>query len=94
MNKLTDPQVAESLKGMDGWARAGDEIAKTFSFRDFYQTIGFVNAVAWIANTADHHPDLEVGYNRCKVRYSTHSAGGISEKDFACARKIEQLFMP
>jgi 4a-hydroxytetrahydrobiopterin dehydratase len=53
--------------------------------------MAFVNATVWISHREDHHPDMEVGYNKCKVRYSTHSVGGLSEKDFECAGKIEAL---
>ncbi len=70
---------------------AGDTLEREFRFRDFYRTIAFVNAVAWIANGEDHHPDLEVGYSRCRVRYSTHSVGGLSENDFVCAARIDAL---
>lgn len=67
------------------------EIHRTFKFKNFYHTVAFVNAVAWIANQEDHHPDLEVSYNRCVVHFSTHSIGGISENDFICAAKVDAL---
>ena len=69
----------------------GSEIARSFRFKNYYQTVAFVNAVAWIAHQEDHHPDLEVGYSRCKVRYSTHAIGGLSENDFICAAKVDAL---
>jgi 4a-hydroxytetrahydrobiopterin dehydratase len=56
--------------------------------------MAFVNASAWISHREDHHPDLEVGYNKCRVRYSTHSIGGISENDLICAAKVEALVAP
>ena len=62
-----------------------------FHFKNFHETMAFVNALAWIAHEQDHHPDLEIGYKHCLVRYSTHSIGGLSENDFICAAKIEQL---
>ena len=65
--------------------------AKAWSFKNYYETLAFVNAVAWIVHGEDHHPDLSVGYNRCRVEFSTHSIGGISENDFICAAKIEAL---
>ena len=68
-----------------------EEIQRSFKFKNYYQTIAFVNALAWIAHQEDHHPDLEVSYNRCVVHYSTHSIGGISENDFICAAKIDAL---
>ena len=69
----------------------GTEISRTFRFKNYYQTMAFVNAVAWIAHQEDHHPDLEVGYSRCRVRYSTHAIGGLSENDFICAAKLDAL---
>ena len=81
------------LNALPGWRSIenGQAINKTFNFENYYQTMAFVNAVAWLAHRADHHPDLEVGYNKCKVRYSTHSVGGISESDFICAAQVESL---
>lgn len=70
---------------------AAGEIARTYRFKNYYRTMAFVNAVAWIAHAEDHHPDLEVGYNRCRVRYSTHAIGGLSRNDFICAAKIDAL---
>ena len=69
----------------------GKALWREFSFRDFYRTMSFVNALAHIANLEDHHPDLQVGYNYCRVRYSTHAIGGLSENDLICAAKIDQL---
>jgi len=69
----------------------GQMIQRSFSFKNYYQTIAFVNALAWVAHQQDHHPDLEVGYNRCVVHYSTHSVGGLSENDFICAARIDAL---
>jgi 4a-hydroxytetrahydrobiopterin dehydratase len=75
------------------WTLAVDNhsISRTFRFKNYYQTLAFVNALAWIAHGEDHHPDLEVGYNRCLVRYSTHTVGGLSENDFICAARIDAL---
>jgi 4a-hydroxytetrahydrobiopterin dehydratase len=69
----------------------GRSIVRDFKFKDFYRTMGFVNAVAYIANREDHHPDLEVGYSRCRVRYTTHAIQGLSLNDFICAAKIDRL---
>ncbi len=69
----------------------GKGIQRTFRFKSYYQTIAFVNALAWIAHAEDHHPDLTVGYNRCVVNYSTHSVGGLSENDFICAARVDML---
>lgn len=75
------------------WTLAEDakSIARSFKFRDFHRTMSFVNAVAHVANVEDHHPDLEVGYGSCRVRYRTHSIGGLSVNDFLCAAKIDRL---
>ncbi len=75
------------------WERndTATEISRTCKFPDFYQTMSFVNAVAHVANMEDHHPDLEAGWGRCKVIYSTHAIGGLSENDFICAAKIDAL---
>jgi 4a-hydroxytetrahydrobiopterin dehydratase len=88
---LDSKSVAARLKKLRGWALSGERIEKTYSFEDYYETVAFVNAVAWIAHRADHHPDLEMGYNKCKVAYSTHSVGGLSEKDFESAGRVEGL---
>ena len=75
------------------WALNDDatEIRRDFRFKGFYRTMAFVNAVAWIANREDHHPDLEVGWGHCLVRFSTHSIKGLSENDFICAAKVDAL---
>ncbi len=75
------------------WTLADDgkSIRSEWQFRNFFHTMSFVNAVAHIANAEDHHPDLEVGYGYCRVRYNTHAIGGLSENDFICAAKIDAL---
>jgi 4a-hydroxytetrahydrobiopterin dehydratase len=88
---LNDAQISKLLNQVPGWERAGKEIAKTYKFKNYYETMAFVNAAAWISHQQDHHPDLEVGYNKCCVRYSTHSVGGLSDNDFICAAKVEAL---
>jgi 4a-hydroxytetrahydrobiopterin dehydratase len=74
-----------------GWQLTDGTIRRRFAFKDFHQTMAFVNAVAWIAHAEDHHPDLAVGYGSCTVSYSTHSAGGVTLNDFICAAKIDAL---
>jgi 4a-hydroxytetrahydrobiopterin dehydratase len=75
------------------WTLAADakSLKRALKFKDFYRTMSFVNAVAHIANIEDHHPDLEVGYGYCRITYSTHSIGGLSQNDFICAAKIDRL---
>jgi 4a-hydroxytetrahydrobiopterin dehydratase len=92
---LETEQATRLLKQLHpDWTLAGDNgsINRTFRFRDYHHTLAFVNALAWIAHGEDHHPDLEVGYSRCLVRYSTHTVGGLSENDFICAARIDALF--
>ncbi len=81
------------LEQLSGWALGDNNktIQQDFRFRNYYQTMAFVNAVAWIAHQEDHHPDLEVGYNHCLIQYSTHAIGGLSHNDFICAAKIDAL---
>ena len=74
-----------------GWRLIDGALEKTFSFKNFYETIGFVNAIAFIANAEDHHPDLAVSYGRCMVRFNTHDVNGISVSDFFCASKVDAL---
>ena len=89
MPALTADDVESRLTKMSGWARAGDEIGKEFSFTDFRASMAFVNTVADAANAADHHPDITIKYNKVRIVLSTHSDGGITEKDFALARQID-----
>jgi len=77
----------------DAWTadQNGERISRDFTFKNFYETVAFVNALAWIANREDHHPDLEVSYKHCVVHFSTHAIGGLSENDFICAAKADAL---
>lgn len=69
----------------------GTELQRELVFKDFFRMMSFVNALAHVANAEDHHPDLAIGYNYCRIRYTTHAIGGLSENDFICAAKIDQL---
>jgi 4a-hydroxytetrahydrobiopterin dehydratase len=92
---LSPTEVVTRLANATGWQLAGNgadvAIEKTFRFADYHETLAFVNAVAFIAHTQDHHPELTVGYNRCGVRWNTHDVGGLSETDFACAERVDAL---
>lgn len=92
---LKPTEVVSRLTALAGWRLTGDgeqvAIEKTFSFGNYHETIAFVNAVAFIAHTQDHHPDLSVHYNRCQVRFNTHDVKGLSETDFECAAQIDAL---
>ena len=89
---LSPDEVTELMHQLDGWEFLDTRIAKEYHFKNYYQTIAFVNAIAWISHREDHHPDLTVGYNKCRVEYMTHAIGGLSENDFICAAKIDTLF--
>ncbi len=88
---LKSEEVARRLQSLRGWELAGIELRRMYAFKNYYETMAFVNAVAWLAHQADHHPDLEVGYNKCTVRFSTHSVGGLSDEDFLAAAKVDAL---
>ena len=88
---LSDTDIQENLDALQGWERAGKEIRKTFPFKNYYETMAFVNASAWVSHREDHHPDMSVHYNKCVVAYSTHDAGGITLNDFICAAKLDAL---
>lgn len=91
---LPPATIADLLRELPGWTHdaARGAISKSYDFKNYYQTMAFVNALAWVSHREDHHPDLEVGYNRCRVEYSTHAIGGLSENDFICAAKADRLF--
>ncbi|HVE44202.1 MAG TPA: 4a-hydroxytetrahydrobiopterin dehydratase [Gammaproteobacteria bacterium] len=90
---LSETEVNQFLQEVRGWSVSSDAkwIYHVFKFKDHYETMAFVNAIAWISHQENHHPDLEVGYNHCKVSYQTHAIGGLSKNDFICAAKIDQL---
>ena len=79
------------LPQVDGWGLADGHLGRSFDFNNYYQTISFVNAVAWIANQEDHHPVMDVGFRTCSVKLWTHAIDGLSENDFICAAKINRL---
>ena len=76
-----------------GWRLIDGALEKTYPFKNYYQTIGFVNALAFIANAEDHHPELAVSYSQCTVRFNTHDVKGISVSDFLCAAKTDALLI-
>jgi len=82
------------MREIDGdWKLAPDSksLKRSLKFKDFYRTMSFVNALAHVANVEDHHPDLEIGYGYCRITYSTHAIGGLSQNDFICAAKIDRI---
>ena len=91
--KLSASEIDALLKKLNSWIVSTDQkkISKTFSFKNYYQTMAFVNAIAWISHAENHHPDLSVHYNQCVVSYSTHAVNGLTENDFICAAKIDVI---
>ena len=88
---LDGHEVGHLLSHVDGWEVVEGRLEKTFRFRDYFQAMAFVNAVAWISHREDHHPEMVVGYDTVTVRYLTHTVGGLSRNDFLCAAKVDHL---
>jgi 4a-hydroxytetrahydrobiopterin dehydratase len=79
------------LEKLPAWLIQAGVLEKTFIFKNHFETMAFVNAIAWVSHRENHHPELTVGYKDCRVRYWTHAIGGLSKNDFICAAKIERL---
>ena len=92
VSPLKPAEITALLGQLKGWQFIDGVITKTYEFKNYYQTMAFVNAAAWVSHREDHHPDMTVGYSKCKVDYSTHAIGGLSENDFICAAKLDALF--
>ncbi len=92
--KLDVESVRVLLQQVPEWALSADgqAISRTFSFGNYWQTMAFVNAVAWVAHTEDHHPDMSVHWGKCVVTFNTHAVGGLTDNDFICAAKVSALF--
>jgi 4a-hydroxytetrahydrobiopterin dehydratase len=88
---LTDGEILKLLPQVPGWAVVDGTLQKSFPFTDYARMMSFVNAVAWLAQREDHHPDLHVGWGRTTVRWRTHSVGGLSVNDFICAAHVDAL---
>jgi len=92
---LTATEIVSQLAKLEGWTLSGEgstlAIEKTYHFANYYQTLAFVNALAFVAHVSDHHPDLGVSYSRCVVRFNTHDVNGISATDFECAAAADAL---
>ena len=89
--RMSQKDANTLLKQLDGWMQYDTLIGKTYEFKNYYQTMAFVNAVAWLSHREDHHPEMTVGYNKCHVEYTTHAISGLSENDFICAAKVDAL---
>jgi len=88
---MTPAAIESHLSLVSGWELVAGAIEKTHRFGNFHETMAFMNAVAWICHTEDHHPDVALGYDRCVLRFNTHSVGGLSINDFICAAKVDAL---
>lgn len=88
---LSEAEIHDHLAQVGGWREADAAIEKTFKFEGWLETVAFTNALAWMCQVEDHHPDLHLSFDRCVVRFSTHSAGGITRNDFICAAKADAL---
>jgi 4a-hydroxytetrahydrobiopterin dehydratase len=88
---LARDQIEQNLREVPDWKIEDKTLVRRFKFENYYETMSFVVAVAMLAQREDHHPDLEVSYNKLAIKYSTHSVGGLSENDFICAAKIDAL---
>jgi 4a-hydroxytetrahydrobiopterin dehydratase len=91
MATLSNDEAKQRLQRLNGWTLDGDAIRKQFTFKDFMEAIAFVNRLAPNADAADHHPDILINYKRVTLTYSTHSEGGLTEKDFAGAAEADRV---
>lgn len=91
IRKLSEEEVHEQLRSCNGWEKRGDEIVKTYSFQTFMQSIQFVNQLAEVAEKMNHHPDIDIRYNKVSLLLTTHDASGLTENDFSLAKKANEL---
>jgi 4a-hydroxytetrahydrobiopterin dehydratase len=91
-NAYGETDVAAQLTVLPAWRIQEGFIERNFQFKNYFETIAFVNSLAWMIHAQDHHPELHTSFNRCLVRFNTHSVGGISLNDFICAAKADALF--
>lgn len=89
---LAQAETDRLMRQLEGWLQHDTLIGKTYRFQNYYQVIAFVNGIAWIAHRENHHPNLTVAYDNCRVEYTTHAIGGLSDNDFICAAKVDALF--
>jgi 4a-hydroxytetrahydrobiopterin dehydratase len=90
MPKLSAPDIEERVKGISGWRLEGNQITKQFTFTGFPEAVRFVDSLVPEAEAADHHPDIQISYKRVTLTYSTHSEGGLTDKDFAGAAMADR----
>lgn len=89
---LDEAALATWLATHSSWQRQGDVITRDFGFANHYEVVAFVNALAWVSHRFDHHPDITLGYNQCRVAYSSHDVKGLSRRDLLCAEQADHLF--
>ncbi len=91
---LSQEAISLALQSLDGWSYCNDSqcLIRRFTFTDFYQTMAFINALAWVANENNHHPDGQFGYNYCELHFKTHAVGAVTENDIICAEQVNDLF--
>lgn len=93
---LTKVEVADYLKAIPGWSETDSRIVKNFKFKNYYETLAFINAIAYVIHAEDHHPEITLTYNNCLIKFDTHSVnggkGGLSENDFICAAKVDAIY--
>jgi len=93
---LNQSEIDDRLCAVPGWTLEGGKLVKSYAFKNYYETLAFINAIAYVIHAEDHHPELTVTYNHCGVRFDTHSVndgkGGISQNDFICAAKVDAIF--
>ncbi len=87
--RLSEMEIQKSMRGLKDWSRKEGEIQKTYTLRDFKEAMAFVTRVGLMAEAADHHPDIDIRYKRVTLKLSTHSAGGLTRKDFSLAEEID-----
>jgi len=93
---MPNAEAQQQLSALDGWHITGNKLVRIFEFQNYYETLAFINAIAYVIHVQDHHPELIVTYNRCSVSFDTHSVnqgkGGLSVNDFICAAKVDAIF--
>ncbi len=89
---MSTAEVIAQLAALDQWTLDAGALTKSYRFKNYYETLAFVNALAYIVHREDHHPELRIGYDRCEVRFNTHSVNGISENDFISAAKADAMY--
>jgi 4a-hydroxytetrahydrobiopterin dehydratase len=91
MERIPEAEVGQWMERVPNWQRVGNEIERTFTFKNFRESLAFVVHVGLLAERMDHHPDIEIRYRQVTLRLSTHSAGGLTEKDFLLAQQIDAI---